>query len=92
MGKILPNRPYIYVFLCLLGPGASCVNNIDFNRLQQAGILVLRTDYIVEFLTAGDNTPDTSIYLYRPSNLASRKRKQHDSSLPETPGKKKREN
>ena len=73
------------------GPSAALVSNIDFNRLQLAEILVLRTDYIVDYLTAGNKAPDTSKYFYQPSNVeSSRKRKQRESGLPETPGKKKR--
>jgi hypothetical protein len=81
------------IFSTSSGPSAGLVANIDFERLQEAGILVLRTEYIVDYLTAGNNAPDTVKYFYRPviSNLQStRKRKQRESGLPETPGKKKR--
>lgn len=73
-----------------IGPGASLVSSIGFDRLEQAEVLVLRTDYIVEYLTAGNTALDTSKYLYRPTNLSFKKRKQRDSSFPETPEKKKR--
>ena len=73
-----------------IGPGASFVSSVVFDRLEQAGVLVLRTDYIVDFLTAGSTALDTSKYLYRPTNVSSKKRKQRDSNFPETPEKKKR--
>ncbi len=80
-------------FRCLPGPSATLATNIDFDRLKQAGVLVLKTEYIVDHLTA-ETTPDTSKYSYRPRSMneSSRKRKQRDSALPETPGKKKRAN
>ena len=73
-----------------IGPGGSLVSSAGLDRLEQAEVLVLRTDYIVDYLTAGSTALDASKYLYRPTNLSSKKRKQRDSNFPETPEKKKR--